>query len=392
MLILLLFINFGAAASPQGERDTQGGENVLLGTLSDTETLMKFDNYYELQQIRGWNNMLGVANVNTDPDYITEGSGSMRLDIYGEYNSVNAYPFFIIDCERSAVTKKNFSSYESISLDVYNDTDKLLHIKMHLNVYGYSGKIEDTNAETIELAPRQWTKATYGLEDGSVRKGFNNLQNVAGVVVQFPEYRTSVNDTPNTLYIDNMEGKIAASPANYNPARQSGELLYFENDGDINFFNVDALCLNVIYNADLSVNTNPDYVSQGSKSMKCVFKFRYIYVDYFVQSKDLWVPLRLNVGAFSNFRGISFDIFNGSGVTKEVRFKFTYARRILGIDQFTTYETSYLLPHASMQTVSYTAPAPDGMTTYRITAVEIFSNPDLWRDDVYYIDNIRYST
>ena len=178
-----------------------GGNNLNGGLLEDDlVTIMAFENYSELQTIRGWSNMLGKASVNTDTNYITQGNASMRVDVYGDYTSVNAYPYFIIDCESTSVSTNDFSIFEYIALDVYNDTDETLHIKMHISAKGYSGKSEHTNAVVVELAPRQWTRATYDLEDGSVRKSFNDLQEVDGVVVQFLEYRTQKRLSQHLLY------------------------------------------------------------------------------------------------------------------------------------------------------------------------------------------------
>lgn len=392
LLIMLMLLTMSGVTKQSLTEvvDTQQRISLANPLNTETETIMPFDTYRQLQQIKAWGNLFGRATVNTDFDYITQGNGSMHVEIMGDYTSVNAYPFFIIDCEKDGVTTKNFSKYEYICLDVYNDTDKVLNIKLHISVYGTSGKIEDTPSQDVELQPNSWTNARYDLSDGSVRRGFNNLSNVAGVVVQFMEYSTSKNDTPNSLYIDNLAGKRVASPADYNPSRQANEMLFFENDGDMNFFNTDAMCLNVIYNADLSINTNSAFVSQGAKSLKCVFKYRYIYFDYFVQSKDLWIPLNINVRAFSNCKRITFDIFNASGKTKTFKVKYSYKSGFFGLST-TEKEDTYSAANGAMTTVEVIAEKPT-ISSEQFLSLMILTKVDEGSTDIYYIDNIKYFT
>jgi hypothetical protein len=362
-------------------------DNIYFAGTDSLETLMTFNTYYEIQQVMVLGNLLGRASVNTDQNYITQGSGSMRLEVSGDYNSVNAYPFFSINCQKSSVSTKNFSAFEYISFDVFNDTDETLHIMIHLSVYGYSAKVEDTNTQTVTLLPGVWTMAKYDLQDGSVRKGFNNLQNVAAVVVEFPEYRTSEFDGVNIFYFDNFAGKRVSSPVTYNPARETNELLYFENSGDINYFNTDAYRLNIIYNAQLSINTNTSFVSQGTKSMKCVFKDRYIYYDVYVQSKeDFWIPLKLNIGAFStSYKRITFDIFNGSGGERTIQVKHSY-KRLFGTETFSTQTIN--IPNGQKVSVEVIAQ----LSSSTLKSLEISSNPANGADDVYYIDNMKAYT
>jgi hypothetical protein len=372
LLVLVSFMLFIPAAC---------GEKEVNETNNSTRVLMSFDDYWEVQSIvRTWGNLFGRAEINTDKQYVKEGTGSLHVQPAGDYNSENAYPFILIDCEKSYFGTSDFSNLDNISLDVFNDTDKDLTIMMHLSIYGFSGGIEDTPIKSFALKPKAWNKVIYDLSDGSLKKAFKNLENAAQIFLQFPEYKHSKTDEVNSLYIDNLNAKVNNKGKTFNAVRESNELLFFENIADINFINARGYEMNIIFNAELSININPAYVTQGNKSLKCYFKKIFIEMDSpFIFTPRFWIPLKINTSSFdqslfSGAEGIAFDVFNACETNKTIKaFYVTNGKKT---------ETSIVISSNSKQTIELKQSNTENVTEFGIMH---YSDSEA----TYYIDNVR---
>lgn len=372
LIIVLLSIGIIGCNNNAGE-DDDGGIKVL----------MPFDTYQQVQSFRTFTNLFGRAEINTDKKYIKEGKGSLHVMPVGDYNSVNAYPCIYINCEKDYFLTRDFSDFEYIALDVYNDTDKTLTIKLHMSLYG-DLEIEDTPVRTYTLTPNAWTKAVYTL-DGSIRRTFGKLDTVKGIYIQFPEYKTTKDGEVNSLYLDNLVGKVSGNIEPYSPQRGIDELVYFENPSDINLFNTRCNEFDVVYNADLSINMDPAYVSQGKMSMKCEYKYVYIKYQNFTRSINPWAQVSINLAPYKHFlynaEGISIDVFNPNDTERAVTVFYRTRERIqkevhnIGINQWKTIE----LRPAAVDDIN------DWMMFGIMTNYE-----KEYADYTFYIDNIKF--
>lgn len=337
IFFIIILLCMGIAACKNGSVEKE----------SETVMLMPFDTYEQVQSFRTYANLFGKAEVNTDKKYIKEGRGSLHVFPTGDYRSVNAYPFIFIRCESEYFGTNNFSAFEYLALDVYNDNDTELTLKFHMCIYG-DIKVVDTPVKTYTLKPNMWTKVIYDLSDGSIRKTFGALDAVKGIYIQFPEYKRSKNDKVNSLYLDNLVGKKSDELQTYSAQRDIDELVYFENPSDINLFNTRSNEFDVIYNPDLSINMDSTYVSQGKMSMKCEYKYIYIQYQTFTRSMNPWVPVSINLSAYKylayNAEGISIDIFNPNDTARTVTVFYNTRdgkveeKHVIGINQWKTIE------------------------------------------------------
>ncbi len=169
--------------------------------------LLSFESYEEITgtKIR-LGNQLGKVTVNTDETYLTEGKGSMLVRPQGDYGNRDINPYIQFDCAESTFGTGDFTDIRSVSMDVYNNTDKELHITVNFTIANYSAVYVATPKITYTLAPKAWTECTYDVEENVVPSYFD-LENVRYMTIQFMECKESKDDTENELYFDNLYGK-----------------------------------------------------------------------------------------------------------------------------------------------------------------------------------------
>lgn len=248
------------AGSGVVQTDSKTGENVVL--------IKGFNDYYGCVAT-SFGNSFGRAEVNENKAFITEGTGSMHLSVQGNYDVRCSYPNIRFGSDTFEQNDPNdFSSFKAIELDVYNDTDKELHILLHLTTYGTTGEDFDSTAVKETLIPNSWNKVRYDFSDGSLKKATNGLKNVREIILQFLEYKTSRSDDTNSIYLDNLVG-IKGQTKVYAPIRENNEILFFENEGDINLVGLKNFYNPSTYNNPIvSLNKDKNFVSQGEGSMK----------------------------------------------------------------------------------------------------------------------------
>ena len=158
-------------------------------TSTEQELLFGFENYEQVQSFKIWGDKFGRAEVNTNDEFITEGNGSLHVLPDGNYDSINGYPYFLMNVASEHFTTLDFSDYSAIIMDVYNDSEEDTSIHVRLGVIGDTGSIEDTAMVRYELPAKEWTKVVYDFSDGSIKYNFNDLEIVDEIYVQFDDYR-----------------------------------------------------------------------------------------------------------------------------------------------------------------------------------------------------------
>ena len=172
--------------------------------------LLGFDSYDEVAGTGiALGKRFGSMGINTDEKYITQGTGSLMVSIQGDYTDPNAHPFMKLDFLNTTCATCDFSEFKNISFDVYNATDKELHIQAGITVGKADGNYISTVKQTYTLAPNSWTTCTY---DFMKMAGFSiyDFTSVRYLTIEFLEHKQSREDLPNTLYIDNLIGNYFA--------------------------------------------------------------------------------------------------------------------------------------------------------------------------------------
>ena len=177
---------------------------------STYEQLLGFESYEEITGARiRVGNMLGNIDINTDPKYITQGNGSIRIAVQGDYAEPTRHPFFMLDFMNTTAATFDFSAYKSISFDVYNDSDEDLHVRANINVGKEDGNFIGTAKKTFTIKAKSWTTCTY---DFSMMAGFSlyDFTSVRYMTVEFMEHKQNRDDAPHVFYMDNLIGTFFA--------------------------------------------------------------------------------------------------------------------------------------------------------------------------------------
>lgn len=225
LLIVLLAVVVGAGVFAAFKLLNKPAEPVVEEKESKTVQLLAFDSYAELTgtKIR-LENSFGKIDVNTDKKYITEGKGSMAIFPQGDYTRIGWNPYMQLDCLNTTFATNDFTELESITMDVYNDSDEEREIAINFTVANYSENFLTTPSVTFTLAPNTWTECTYKISEQIVASYFN-LANVRYMTIVFPDHKEAKDDVVEALYFDNLYG------TKYDVAPEVSQLDYNFFDG-----------------------------------------------------------------------------------------------------------------------------------------------------------------
>ena len=184
-----------------------GGTEQTPDAVEDSENLiLGFESYAQVTGAKiATGNMIGKMAINTDPSYITQGKGSFMVCTQGDYGVQGKDPYFTLDMLDTTCATSDFSGYKSITFDVYNPQAETLHIKVGLVLGSDPDNYLATIKQTLTVDPSGWTTCNYDLTV-MAGCGFYDLANVRYMTFAFAEHKQSKEDTPNTLYIDNLMG------------------------------------------------------------------------------------------------------------------------------------------------------------------------------------------
>ena len=211
VLLLCAIAMIGCQKKPANEpSENAGTEKVEKETKIQ---LLSFDSYDEIAGTRiSLGYQLGRLSINKDKAYITEGVGSMKVEPQGDYGRPNEAPYVQFDCVESTFRTNDFLNFRNVSFDVYNDTDKELHIAMSVVAESISNTVSFPSV-TYTLEPNAWTKCVFQIE-GNMPDGYSYLEFIRFVTLTFPEFKTAKDDVVNELYIDNLVAECYETPLN----------------------------------------------------------------------------------------------------------------------------------------------------------------------------------
>lgn len=232
--IFSLFLAF-AAAFGAGCSGGKGGADDGL-TSDGCERLFSFESYDNIHNtVKETGNRLGRITVSDE--HVTDGEKSMKLEVHGSY-SLSAKPYFKVFCSESEFLNGDFSRFSSLRLDIYNDNDEDMHVKLNLNVYTIldDSLSVNTEKETFTLVANSMNTIEYEIP---AIESLCNINNVNYIYMEFDESKTAKEDDMNVFYIDNLRGVLQSEQRI--PGQGEGvsveKGLGFENFADSLFIN-----------------------------------------------------------------------------------------------------------------------------------------------------------
>ena len=286
-------------------------------------TISTFSGYEEMQTFNYYNNF-GKADVNYDERFITDGNTSARLEIHG--NPKGNAPSMYIWCDTKYFSANDFSYVKAITMDVFNESGRETAIS--ISFVTRKNKVRKTYPATQYVLTQGKNSIVYYI-DRQIAKYLCDIDSLE--YIRFDFAQTGNYDSFNVLYLDNLEAhyeytETEALVKTFDESEEKDEILYFEDKVDL--FNIQGLsyqCSSASY-PSLSINTNPNYVSEGSKSLKID-----VTVNPAEGHPDPWPGVRLEKEYLSNFdfggygddTMIAFDMYNGGYKEKTVVWNIT---------------------------------------------------------------------
>ncbi len=218
---------FGATSSEESANESVN-ENFIDNLEENEQLLFSFENYDDMHSVmKKTYNRLGVLNFSDE--HVTHGEKSLKLDVWGEYESSDR-PGMDLYCTNSDFETGNFANLESFKMDVYNAQDKELQIGISFNVTLKADftKKGNTPMEFFALAPNATTTIEYQIPN---LVSVCDMEKVNYIHVEFDKAKSSKEDPAHTFYLDNLRGVKLAQDR---PADENAEISYtkgfdFEN-------------------------------------------------------------------------------------------------------------------------------------------------------------------
>ena len=200
LLALLMLVSVLSGCGEDKVEPTQPEEKAT------SLLLLGFESYEEVTGTKlAMGNMLGRMEINTDSKYLTQGAGSLKIAVQGDYNDQKSRPWLKLDFLNTTCATCDFSEFKNISFDVYNASSEKLEIQAGINIGKTDGNYIASIKQSYILEPESWTTCTY---DFMQMAGFSiyDFSNVRHMTIDFMDHKQSREDTPSVVYMDNLMG------------------------------------------------------------------------------------------------------------------------------------------------------------------------------------------
>ena len=194
-------------------RQTDASSSVAVPSETGTEILLSFDSYDEITGAGlRMGTQFGETVLNGDTQFITQGTGSWLVKPQGNYGEAENYPYFQMRCYDSSRTTtfetSDFSAYDKIMLDIYNDSDEVVQIAWSFQMQNVFEDYTNTDKHIYTLEPHAWTTCEYDLSAVEYNTALD-LTDVRYMKVTFLTEKDSKNDVVPELYLDNLRGHLS---------------------------------------------------------------------------------------------------------------------------------------------------------------------------------------
>ena len=254
-----------------------------------------FENYDEISKFTfEW--YFGAASINTDPQYITNGSGSMKVTDTKKTATLT----IPLSGQFASADYSDTSKLQSVELDLYNDSDEIYTMFVGLQ---YKDGMVSSEKQTIALQPKQWTEFVWNVDLKSISVNAD-VTEASGFLINFEK------NSDKTVYVDRLQFKYSQEKLPvYEVALDEGELCSFEKEYQEYALYSGVYGTSTDYWPETAINTDTQYVKEGEKSLKMVapagVKGRYPYIAF-----ALRVLEKANWAQYGNEAALSFWVYN----------------------------------------------------------------------------------
>lgn len=255
-------------------------EQATFNTISGQEVVLyDYEDISDFQEINAQEGF-GITSMNTEPQYVKSGKGSMHVRVDG-YDEFYHFPEKLADKKQVIVMYPNwffdglsdFSDALAFQLDVYNVSDRDITISIKIQ----------TAITTYVLGPEvairnKWCKLVFEVDfEKSIYLGLNSVKQISYVFENRIQGQTSAE-----CYIDNfsyVKSQTKSKKLDYVPDMVGNVLCDFEDK----YFSLAAIdgCpsypkIAPYYMCKSSWNSDKRYVTSGNYSLK-ITRFPSIY-------------------------------------------------------------------------------------------------------------------
>lgn len=230
-------------------------ETVKLTTYEQINT---YDTVQDVME-SVYNAWFGKADLNTDAQYITQGEGSVRLEVWGSFFAGTVNPSMEIRLNGNDVM--DLSRLKNVQFDIFNATGEKSYVEVALSIGD-----KTTNYQKIELETgKNEIKLAYNVK--GMAGGYDMTQGKR-ILLRFPKKANEEAKT-NVFYLDNVGvGMTLKEPTPYQMTFDEGEFCSFDKNYQEFVTNVGAVSTGDSYPV-LSINKDKAYsYNRQGKSLK----------------------------------------------------------------------------------------------------------------------------
>ncbi|MBQ8294974.1 MAG: hypothetical protein IJX87_00915 [Clostridia bacterium] len=268
-------------------------------------TYQQINTYDTVQDVMECNYaaMFGKADINTDKQYITQGEGSARLEVWGSFFAGTTYPYMEIRLNGNDVL--DLSRLKNVQFDMFNAAGEKSYVEVALSI----GE-KTTNFQKIDLAEgKNEVKIAYNVK--GMAGGYDMTQGKK-LLLRFPKKTNAEEAKTNVFYLDNVGlGMTLKAPKAYEMTFDEGEFCSFDKNYQEFITNVGGVSTGDSYPI-LSVNKDKAYsMNCEGKSLKveCQPQITAGGAVYFYLMEDIWHKFDFEtLGAEDKY--FTFDIYN----------------------------------------------------------------------------------
>lgn len=247
-----------AAGCAPADGDGNGGTE---GTVSMYRQVSGFETTEEFFPM-DFENRFGQIRLNTDKSYVTEGSASAKLEVWGDFRDSTADPYMIVNLEGEETDLRRLRAVE---FDLFNQSGADCEIGVALKADGF----------TTEY---QYVSVKQGKNEISVSFDLVGVALAAdltageGVLLQFPKAADFEDAKTNLFYLDNMGFSLSLKePTPLSIELDENEFCSFDKEYQKYMTVVGGVGPTDGCQPVLSINEDLNYVSgQSGKSLKVV--------------------------------------------------------------------------------------------------------------------------
>ena len=258
IIFLLIVLMTSVFAFGCKEKTPENGGETVAEQSGDLKC--GFESVKELQAF-GYSNNFYKAELNKNPEYVTEGDYSARFTFKGTPADITEFKIF---SDTRYFGGKDFSKVNMITLDAFNPTDTPREFVMSFSTSREGAKklYQKYTEKTVTLAPGH-TLVTYAV-DRTVALSICDMK--------YAEYFTFdfyIGQEEYSLYFDNLrvyytEEQVSVKPKTY----EENEILFFDNSLDRFYMGTNTYMCTSSVLPTLSIERDPRYIASGTGSLK----------------------------------------------------------------------------------------------------------------------------